>query len=93
MVIKTLDPQKCLEIVSQYENVLSGAQKSMEEYFSKLICIKCGSGSVERFPYFTADEDGISRVVYDGLLPKQMAKCKKCMCEFEPYTKLITKEK
>lgn len=92
MVIKTLDPQKCLEIVNQYENVLDKPQKDIEKYFSQLVCVKCGSNSIDRFPFLTAEE-GVQKVVYDGLLPKQMAKCKSCLCEFEPYTKLITKEK
>lgn len=92
MVIKTLDPQKCLEIVSQYENILDRPQKDMESYFSKLTCIKCGNNNIDKFPYFIIEEN-IQKVVYDGVLPKQMAKCKACQCEFEPYTKLITKEK
>ena len=92
MVIKTLDPQKCLEIVNQHENILDKPQKDIEKYFSMLVCIKCGSNSIDRFP-FLAVEEGVQKVVYDGLLPKQMAKCKSCQCEFEPYTKLITKEK
>lgn len=92
MVIKTLDPQKCLEIVSQYENVLDKPQRDIEKYFSQLTCIKCGSRSIDRFPFFVVEE-GIQKAVYEGILPKQMAKCKSCQCEFEPYTKLVIKEK
>ena len=92
MVIKVLDTEQCLDIVSKYENILDKPQKDLEKYFSHLACIKCGNNSIDRFPFFAADEYGNQKVVYDGILPKQMAKCKSCQCEFEPYTKLITKE-
>lgn len=91
MVIKTLDPSFCLEVISKYENVLEKQKKERDHYFSRLFCVKCGNNNVDSIPVFSS-EDGTTAIV-EGYLPKQMAKCKKCMCEFEPYTKLITKEK
>lgn len=90
MVIKTLDPSFCLEVISKYENVLEKQKKERDLYFSRLLCIKCGNDKIDNVPMFSS-EDGTT-VFVDGYLPKQMAKCSNCGCEFEPYTKLIIKE-
>lgn len=96
-IIKTLPKDFCLDIISKHEDILTKEQVRVTEYFKNLKCVNCGNKEIDRIPFFKKEEtkDGGTREVpvFDesSLLPKQIAKCLNCKCEFEPYTKLVIK--
>jgi hypothetical protein len=81
MIFKEMDPKEVLQLLEGHENVLAPEVERHEAYFRKLQCVYCG-GSCH--PFVSPEnlfESG-------SMLPKYLAECSDCGCQFEPYTKI-----
>lgn len=81
MIFKEMDPAVVLEALKGQTNILGPEVERTDTYFASLQCPYCG-GSVRKFV------DPSCLFAKDSYLPKFLAECNDCGCQFEPYTKI-----
>ena len=79
MIFKEMKEVEVLKLLEGQIDVLTPEIKKHEEYFSKLQCPYCGGGC---HPFVSPEKLFESH----SILPKYLAECNECECQFEPYT-------
>ena len=79
MILKPMDPEAIRRALEGHENVLTPAAQKQADLFKSLSCPSCGSGVT---PYL--DPQALFRP--GEALPRYLARCTSCGCEFEPNT-------
>jgi len=79
MIFKEMDPQEALKAIEGQPNILAKEVEEHKAYFSSLQCLYCGGGVHECL-------NPKELFTQESLLPKFLAECNDCGCQFEPYT-------
>lgn len=79
MIFKEMDPAEVLKLLEGHTNILKPEVEAHEKYFASLECPYC-RGDCHAFlsPTKLFEEN--------SMLPKYLAECNLCACQFEPYT-------
>lgn len=77
VIFQEMDPDSIRQALQGQENILDAEVAKVDRYFESLACPYC-RGAV--FPV------AATPVVFEGFLPKFLAECSDCGCQFEPYT-------
>lgn len=79
MIFKPMKASDVRKAIEGQENVIVPAVKERDDFFRKLACPNCGG---ECMPFLDPD-----KMWKEGaILPRTLARCKACGCDFEPYS-------
>lgn len=82
MLFKEMDEATLLEIVNQYEDVLTPLVESDRQLYEAQICPRCGSD--------TRVQPDINRLLANNRpIPKHLVRCSTCECVVDPFSGVI----
>jgi hypothetical protein len=81
MIFKEMNPDDVRKALEGHTNVIEEEVRRHEAYFKDLECLYCQG---DCHPVVSPEK----LFEKNGILPRYLAECSLCGCQFEPYTKI-----